>query len=242
MPVPDVCISPAFTHGPLGELTLANTRPAVCAWPGAQIDSANALRYDPAAGLWVVPAALPAPAGAASPLPVHLSSQGGAFSAPVLVATGSPVWFPSTADPPFANPSGPGTVPSTALSAVSVSNPSPLSMGFVGWGEWRQNVNSGDSDWLEMWGSLAYPGSGWPNLGSYLDAIHTASPKVQSIVHLRVRRAVVLTLAPGATAVVSAVLGLKNVGESGGTTAAQVQGWSWDLWGAGFLLDPIAQG
>jgi hypothetical protein len=243
MGIPTSCISPAFTSGPLDTLTLADTRPLDCPWPTGQLDSANALRYDPAHGLWTLPPGLPYPATSTSLLPVQLSTQGGTFSTPVTVPQ-LVLWTPSTADPAF-NVTGGGTTPATACNPVTITNPSHTqSMGFVGWCDFSVSVNPEGSQWMEMWGQVYYPGSQWPNIQSNWDAIASTAPPLSAsfLWYPRARRAVVFTIvAPLGTVTVTPRIGVKTVfAPSLGTP--QVLSWSWNLWGSSFLLDPIAQG
>lgn len=240
MPIPSTCLTAEFTSGPLGELTLNNTAQAPCPWPLGQYSSCNALRYDPAKGLWAFPPGLPQPPTSTSLVPVILSSQGGTYTSSIDLPAGSglgAVREPAATDPAFT------TGPATALNPVTVTNPSAsMPMGFVGWAEWYGNMVDNSSTWLELWGALWYPGSAWPNVQGNWDAIRSSAPRgTGTFAAWNVRRGVVMTLAAGASGVVSARLGFKNVAQSGGTDPLII-GWQWRLFGAAFMLDAVAQG
>jgi hypothetical protein len=237
VPIPTACISPAFTSGPLGELTLANTAEAGCPWPLGQFNSCNGLRYDPDNGLWAMPAGLPAPPGSSSALPIEWSSQGGSFSSPVSWAEQSAIYQPSSSDPAFT------TGPSAPLKSVTLTNPSSvMNSGFLGWAEWYMGAVTNSSDWWELWVSLNYPGALWPT-DAYWDSSRSIAPAGSIVAHLRTRRSVVFTATPGEMVTVSPMIGARNLANaSGGSTAAQIDGWSWVLFGMWFTLDPIAQG
>jgi hypothetical protein len=237
VPVPTVCLTPAFTSGPLGELTLANTSSASCPWPPGQFNSCNALRYDPVNGLWAMPPGFPAPASSSAPLPVIWSQQGGNFSTGISLPASEAIWQPSTSDPAFT------TGPSTALNPVTLANPSgTMPSGFVGWAEYYTTAITESSNWWEMWVGLDYPGGLWPQNGNW-DGARSLSPLASMVTHLRVRRAVVLTVDAGESTEITAQIGQKNLEyASGGTTAASILGWTWELWGMWCCLDPIAQG
>lgn len=186
------------------------------------------------------------PSGAPGPgtvLPVQLSAQGGFFTTPVAIPTLT-LWSPSTGDPAFSL-SGGGTAPATACNPVTVANPSHVqSMGFVGWCEFEAAINPMKSGWMELWGQVYYPGSLWPNIQSNWDAICSTSQNSTTnfFWYPRARRGVVFTIVPPLGVVtVTPRFGVKTV-YAGGSGTPTVMGWYWNLWGASFLLDPIAQG